>query len=115
MTNALRGQFEIELPDATVVPVLLNMYAVNTWCEETGKSLEELDKALNDQLLQSLPGLTWAGVRAHFELAEEELPITEKRFKILLGSANWETVATKMAQALNLDPQVAEAAKKKGK
>ena len=112
MTNALRGQFEIDLPDGTTVPCLLNMYAVQVWCEETGNTLTDLDEQLQKNLLQSLPGLTWAGVRTHYELAEEAPPISESRYKILLGSADWDEVTTKLVLALNLDKDTATAKKK---
>lgn len=112
MPNALRGQFEIKLPDETTVNCLLNTYAVAQWCEETGNTLTDLDEQLNKNLMHALPGLTWSGVRTHYELNEQEPPITEKRYKILLGSADWEEVATHMAKALNLDDSVGPAKKK---
>lgn len=112
MPNALRGQFEIELPDGTQVACLLNTYAVAQWCEEKGHTLTDLDEQLNKNLMQALPDLTWSGVRTHYELNETEPPIGEKRYKILLGSADWEQIASHMATALNLDPSEGGAKKK---
>lgn len=112
MVNALRGQFEIELPEGTTVGCLLNTYAVAQWCEETGNTLTDLDEQLNKNLMHALPGLTWSGVRTHYELKEEEPPLTEKRYKILLGSADWEEIAAKMAKALNLEETTTSAKKK---
>ena len=103
MLNELRGHFEIELPDGTAVPCLLNMYAVQQWTKANNLTLTDLDTQLRENLLQALPGLTWAGVRTHFLLQGAEPPMDETRFSILLGSADWGELANNVAAALSLE------------
>lgn len=110
--NALRGHFHIQLPDGTELPCLLNMYAVQQWTTAQGLTLTDLDTQLRENLLQALPGLTWAGVRTHYLLENTEPPIEETRFCILLGSADWAALANNVANALSLEEGTAP--KKKG-
>jgi len=103
MTNPLRGQFEVELPDGTTVPCLLNMHALGLWCREGKHKLTDLDKLLQEQPLEALPDLTWAGVRTHYLLEGKEPTLDEGRFRVLLGSSDYAVLAEHIAQALNID------------
>jgi hypothetical protein len=113
MLNALRGYFTIQLPDGTQVPCLLNMYAVEQWTTANKKTLSDLDHELRENLLAAIPGLAWSGVCTHYLLHEEEPPMTEQKFRILLGSADWTGLAENVAKALSLEESTG-APKKKG-
>lgn len=112
MTNALRGQFTIALPDGSEVECLLNMHALAIWCEETGHSITDLQRQLSEETVHALPALTWAGVRTYADLNESEPPLSEKRYRVLLGSADWEDIVVKMIPALNLEPPTKDTKKK---
>lgn len=101
--NALRGTFEIPLPDGTQVTCLMNLYALHQFCEETQTKMTDIDKALQENMLANLPKLTWAGVRTHHALREEEPPMTYQRYAILLGSTDWAPIADNVGKALQLD------------
>jgi hypothetical protein len=101
--NQLRGHFQIDLPDGTTLPCLLNMYAVQQWTSANGLNLTDLDVQLRENLLQAMPALTWYGVRTHYLLNDEEPPITETKFAILIGSADWTELAKNVTTALSLE------------
>lgn len=104
MKNALRGHFELELGDGTTLPCLLNLYALNLYCEESGATLTELDQSLQKNMLSALPALTWHGVETHCALHGEELPMDRKRYSILFGSSDWAPIADAVGKALNFEP-----------
>ena len=110
--NPLRGHFQIELPDGTALPCLLNMYAVQQWTKANNLTLTDLDTQLRENLLHALPGLAWAGVCTHYLLENAVPPIEETRFLVLLGSADWTELANNVANALSLEESTSS--KKKG-
>lgn len=101
----------VPLGDGTEVPCLMNLHAVGMWCREEGRKPTDLDTAMQEDPLDVLPRLTWAGVRTHHTLHGKELPMDFERYSILFGSSDWQPVAESVGQALALD----SGAKKKGK
>ena len=103
MANPLRGQFEVELPDGSTIPALLNMHAVHLFLKEGNHKLTDLDILLNEEPLATIPTLAWAGVRTHHLLEDKEPPMSRGRFEALLGSTDWTALANAVGQALHLD------------
>ena len=60
MANPLRGQFEVELPDGSTIPALLNMHAVHLFLKEGNHKLTDLDILLNEN--HSPPSQHWHGL-----------------------------------------------------
>jgi len=106
MTNALRGSFDIELADGTELQCLCNLYAVHQFCKDTGNDLTDLEQALTKDPLAVMPALLWAAVETSYTLNEQEIPITRKRFEIILGSSDWEPMVENIGKALSLDSGV---------
>lgn len=87
----------------------MNFHALHLFCEETGTTLTGIDKALQDDILASLPKLTYAGIRTHYALVEEEVPVTFQKYAILFGSIDWAPIAEQVGKALNLSEKKAKA------
>lgn len=100
--NQLRGEFVIALTDDLKVGCLMNMYALGIWCKEQDKALTDIQSEMTENWLASVPQLTWAGVRCYHLVNEQELPLGYDRFAALLGSCDWEELATNINDSLSL-------------
>lgn len=101
--NELRGTFAVELPDGTKLTSLVNLYTLQRFTKEHSLTLDALDEALKERMLESLPSLIWHGVETHHALAGTEVETTKQRFLILFGSVDWAPYAAHVATALNLE------------
>lgn len=115
--NQLRGHFEFELGDGTKLSCLLNLYALHVWCKETETPLSDIDKALKDNALETIPAMLWSGVRAAYGVEDKEPPMTRQRFEIVLGSTDWDDIVKKLTDSMSLlgdTPQKKTQAKENG-
>ena len=111
--NSLRGAFQVPLADGTELECLMNLYTLNRFCAANGVKLSEIDKALEEDMLEKLPKLIWAGVETHHALNDTEPQVTQTKFEILFGSTDWPPVVELVGEALNLEPSGQKKAKVK--
>jgi len=80
MSNKLRGELSVKINNATV-PALINMNAFRLLSERFKITLGDLDEALNDDPLNTVPKIVFCGMLNHCQRsgnAEGSLPTYEQ-------------------------------------
>jgi len=115
--HKLRGQFDIQLCDGTELGCILNMYALGNFLTDNNAELSDLEQMLNSQekALHFVPDLLWYGVQAFFDLNDAEPTISQKKFRVLFGSSDWEDALKNMMIALELSDGTKKKPVKKAK
>ena len=101
--NKLRVQFDLELADGNTVTVLMNMYALGQYVDESGIELGDLEDHLEKNVLSNVLKLLWHGAQAFSILQDTELPYSKDKFMILLGSTPLPDLLKLVGQAMNID------------